>query len=285
MGNGEVERALTLASRDLAAAGITNPTPEQLQAALMGGAVTNAQGQATSLDGVLVLRSQGMGWGQIAHTIGVHPSQSERGAANSRRANGAGSFASIGGGGRTDRSAHALSSSSDRNHVSQSATAISSSSATANAGGDRDAGTTRRNSDSGRTDTRINSRVGDSGSDRGPSAQGKNRSDARNTASISSGGDFNTGRGKGSAAGAAVSTESAFGGPAHAGPGAASRSQVNGKANGRPDAGGSASASALSGFGSTAGGSISASAGGTSAGADLSSGGGPGKGNGGGKGK
>jgi hypothetical protein len=285
MGNGEVERALTLASRDLTAAGITNPTPEQFQAALMGGAVTNAQGQTTSLDGVLVLRSQGMGWGQIAHTIGVHPSQSERGAANSRRANGAGSFASIGGGGRTDRSAHAVSGSSDRNQVSQSAAAISSSSATAKAGGDRDAGTTTRNSDSGRTDTRITSRVGDSGSDRGPSAQGKNRSDARNTASISSGGDFNRGRGKGSAAGAAVSTESAFGGPAaHAGPGAASRSQGNGKAKGRPDGSGSASASALSGFGSTAGGSFSASAGGTSAGSELS-GGGPGKGNGGGKGK
>jgi hypothetical protein len=85
MGNGEAERAITLANRDLASAGITNPTPQQTEAALMGGTVTNAQGEKTDMPGVLQLRSQGMGWGQIANTIDVHPSQSERGAANSMR--------------------------------------------------------------------------------------------------------------------------------------------------------------------------------------------------------
>jgi hypothetical protein len=72
MGYGNVTRALDLASRQLAAAGITEPTPQEIQAALMGGTVTGPQGQVT-LQGVLQLRSEGMGWGQIAHTIGVHP--------------------------------------------------------------------------------------------------------------------------------------------------------------------------------------------------------------------
>ncbi|HET9403821.1 MAG TPA: hypothetical protein VFO57_04505 [Burkholderiales bacterium] len=103
MGNGEVERAMTLASRDLAAAGIDNPTPQQTEAALMGGTVTNAQGQSTDMQGVLQLRSQGMGWGQIANTIGVHPSQSERGAVNSMRGRDRGQAAGAGPAGTDDR--------------------------------------------------------------------------------------------------------------------------------------------------------------------------------------
>jgi len=82
---GQRDRALTLANRDLAAAGITNPTQQQTQAALTGGTVTNGQGQTTEMQGVLTLREQGLGWGQVAHTIGVHPSQSERGASQSMR--------------------------------------------------------------------------------------------------------------------------------------------------------------------------------------------------------
>jgi hypothetical protein len=85
MGKGEVDRALTLANRDLASAGITDPMPQQTEAALMGGTVTNAQGESTELAGVLQLRNQGMGWGRIAHTIGVHPAQSEQGAVRSMR--------------------------------------------------------------------------------------------------------------------------------------------------------------------------------------------------------
>ena len=59
MGYGNITRALDLTSRKLAADGIANPTPQELSAAMQD---------------VLQLRSQGMGWGKIAHTIGVHPS-------------------------------------------------------------------------------------------------------------------------------------------------------------------------------------------------------------------
>lgn len=72
MGYGNITRALDFAMRDLAAAGIENPTPSEIQAALSGGTVSTATGDIT-FQGVLQLRSQGMGWGQIAHSIGVHP--------------------------------------------------------------------------------------------------------------------------------------------------------------------------------------------------------------------
>lgn len=79
MGYGNITRALTLATRQLAAAGIANPTPQQLQTALMGGALTTATG-TVQMQGVLQLRSQGMGWGQIAHTVGVQPGMSSKSA-------------------------------------------------------------------------------------------------------------------------------------------------------------------------------------------------------------
>lgn len=72
MGYGNVTRALDLANRQLVAAGITNPTPAQVRAAMVGGTVGTPKGDVT-LPGVLHLRSQGMGWGQVAHAIGVHP--------------------------------------------------------------------------------------------------------------------------------------------------------------------------------------------------------------------
>jgi hypothetical protein len=72
MGYGNITRAIDLAQRQLAAQGITDPTPSQLQTALMGGTITTSNGTVTYA-GVLQLRSSGMGWGQIAHTIGVHP--------------------------------------------------------------------------------------------------------------------------------------------------------------------------------------------------------------------
>jgi hypothetical protein len=75
MGYGNITRALTLANRQLAAAGVRNPTPQQLAAALTGGTVTTGQG-ATAMRGVLQLRSEGMGWGQIAHAIGARPGKS-----------------------------------------------------------------------------------------------------------------------------------------------------------------------------------------------------------------
>lgn len=77
MGWGNVRHALTLAQRELAAQGIANPTPTQLQAALMGGFVTTSSGRIVTLQGVLTLRSQGMGWGRIAHTLGVPMAHAE----------------------------------------------------------------------------------------------------------------------------------------------------------------------------------------------------------------
>jgi len=72
MGYGNITRTLDLAQRQLAAVGITNPTPRELDAALNGGVIMTANGEA-SMSGILQLRSQGMGWGKIAHTVGVHP--------------------------------------------------------------------------------------------------------------------------------------------------------------------------------------------------------------------
>ena len=69
MGHGNVYISLALAKEQLAAAGITRPTAEQLQASLMGGTVTTSTGK-TTLDGVLEMRSQNMGWGQIAQSLG-----------------------------------------------------------------------------------------------------------------------------------------------------------------------------------------------------------------------
>lgn len=70
MGYGNVFISLALAKQQLAGLGITQPTAQQLQAALTGGAVTTATGTTTNLQGVLQMRSQGMGWGQIANSLG-----------------------------------------------------------------------------------------------------------------------------------------------------------------------------------------------------------------------
>jgi hypothetical protein len=72
MGYGNITRSLDLAQRQLAAQGITQPTPEQLQIALMGGSLTGPNG-TTTYTGVLQMRADGMGWGKIAQNIGVHP--------------------------------------------------------------------------------------------------------------------------------------------------------------------------------------------------------------------
>ncbi len=72
MGYGNITRSLDLAQRQLALQGITNPTPNQLQAALTGGTVTGPKG-TVNYAGVLQMRSDGMGWGKIAQTVGVHP--------------------------------------------------------------------------------------------------------------------------------------------------------------------------------------------------------------------
>lgn len=72
MGWGNVFISLALAQNSLAQLGITKPTTAQLQAALVGGTVTGADGSTTTLKGVLTLRAGGMGWGQIAHSLGTN---------------------------------------------------------------------------------------------------------------------------------------------------------------------------------------------------------------------
>lgn len=77
MGYAHIKRALSLAQRQLAAKGIAEPTPEQVRIALNGGVLSGVgNGAATrsvEVDGVLQLRSQGMGWGRIAHQLDVMP--------------------------------------------------------------------------------------------------------------------------------------------------------------------------------------------------------------------
>lgn len=71
MGYGNVSLSLGLAQEQLNQYGITEPTAEELQASLVGGEINTTSGGTAQLDGVLTLRSQGMGWGEIAHEYGV----------------------------------------------------------------------------------------------------------------------------------------------------------------------------------------------------------------------
>jgi hypothetical protein len=74
MGYGNVFTSLALAKQQLGQLGINQPTPQQLQAVLTGGAVTTGTGTTattTLLQGILTMRSQGMGWGQIAQKLGT----------------------------------------------------------------------------------------------------------------------------------------------------------------------------------------------------------------------
>jgi len=70
MGFGNINIALSLAKAELASQGITQPTPSQIQTALLGGPLTTPSG-TTNLPGVLTLRSEGNGWGEIAHALGT----------------------------------------------------------------------------------------------------------------------------------------------------------------------------------------------------------------------
>jgi hypothetical protein len=74
MGYGNVFTSLALAKQQLSQMGISQPTPEQLQAALTGGTITTGTGTTattTQLQGILTMRSQHMGWGQIAQKLGT----------------------------------------------------------------------------------------------------------------------------------------------------------------------------------------------------------------------
>ena len=72
LGYGEVNIVLALAQEELTKMGITDPTAAQIEAALNGGTVTLADGSTQTLQGVLALRAQGEGWGQIAKTLGFN---------------------------------------------------------------------------------------------------------------------------------------------------------------------------------------------------------------------
>ena len=74
MGNGNVFISLALAKQQLASHGITEPTPQQIQAALTGGTIT-ADGKTVVLQGVLTQRADGMGWGEIAKSSGTNLGQ------------------------------------------------------------------------------------------------------------------------------------------------------------------------------------------------------------------
>ena len=71
MGYGGVYTSLALAQAQLASYGIDNPTPQQIVAALNGGAITGGTGESVTLEGILAMRADGMGWGEIAHVQGT----------------------------------------------------------------------------------------------------------------------------------------------------------------------------------------------------------------------
>ena len=70
MGYGNVSTSLALAQYQLAQQGIDNPTPLQLKAALNGGTIF-VNHRPVTFDGVLQLRADGLGWGQIAQNLGT----------------------------------------------------------------------------------------------------------------------------------------------------------------------------------------------------------------------
>ena len=80
LGYGEVNIALSLASAELLKLGITNPTAEQLKTVLNGGTITTTTAAGTTttptststkLTGILTMRADKMGWGQIANSLGI----------------------------------------------------------------------------------------------------------------------------------------------------------------------------------------------------------------------
>lgn len=75
MGYGNVFISLALAKQQLANYGITDPTAQEIQAALMGGTITTGSGataQTITLKGILTQRADGMGWGAIAKAQGMN---------------------------------------------------------------------------------------------------------------------------------------------------------------------------------------------------------------------
>lgn len=129
MGFGNVYISLALAKQQLSTLGITQPTPEQLQAALTGGTITQTTGTGatattttTNLQGILTMRSQNMGWGQIAQKLGfkLGPVIAGMKSANHNLASAATASSKVSGGtnanGQADRSDSGIVSGSGKSH-------------------------------------------------------------------------------------------------------------------------------------------------------------------------
>jgi hypothetical protein len=69
MGYGNIKIALALAEQELARQGITEPTPGQIAIALNGGTIDTVDG-SVDYPGILTLRAEGRGWGEIANSLG-----------------------------------------------------------------------------------------------------------------------------------------------------------------------------------------------------------------------
>jgi hypothetical protein len=67
---GDVEAALALACTSLAQVGIQQPGAQHWSIALNGGTLATASGEVV-MSGVLAQRASGMGWGQIAQSMGT----------------------------------------------------------------------------------------------------------------------------------------------------------------------------------------------------------------------
>jgi hypothetical protein len=70
MGLGNVKISLALAQESLSQQGIMQPTSEQLHTALVGGEMVPGD-TTTQTNGILQMRADGMGWGQIAQKYNV----------------------------------------------------------------------------------------------------------------------------------------------------------------------------------------------------------------------
>lgn len=70
MGFGNVKHSLALAQESLRQQGIMQPTSEQLHTALAGGQMVPGD-PTTNTTGILQMRAEGMGWGQIAQRYDV----------------------------------------------------------------------------------------------------------------------------------------------------------------------------------------------------------------------
>jgi hypothetical protein len=66
----DTTQALLLSTSQLAALGITQPTPQDIQASLAGGTVTTPAGQSVALRGILLLHNRGLSFVQIAQVLG-----------------------------------------------------------------------------------------------------------------------------------------------------------------------------------------------------------------------